>query len=150
MSETIRRASCSSRHRGEVLGVIALATIVPSAPIESGRGNAYGQVGRPLPPISKGNLLLAPTGIPTETPIPTPTTMPTVSLAVRTDVATAIPGQALVAAGAVPDTALTYSLRLLSNSGWTTGGPIVAASTAASTGGSFRRVIPVAATPPSP
>jgi hypothetical protein len=36
-------------------------------------------------------------------------------------VATAIPGQALVAAGTVPDTALTYSLCLTSNSSFTIG-----------------------------
>jgi hypothetical protein len=38
-------------------------------------------------------------------------------------VATAIPGQALVAAGTVPDTALTYSLCLLSNATFTIGSP---------------------------
>ena len=38
------------------------------------------------------------------------------------NVATAVPGQALVAAGTVPDTALTYSLCLLPNGSWTIGG----------------------------
>ncbi len=41
------------------------------------------------------------------------------------NVTTAIPGQALVAAGTVPDTALTYSLCLIPNGSWTIGGTFV-------------------------
>jgi hypothetical protein len=51
---------------------------------------------------------------PTATPVPTP--------AVGLNVTTAVPGEALVGAGTVPDTAQAYRLCLLPNSGWTIGG----------------------------
>ena len=49
--------------------------------------------------------------------------MPTVVPAVGLNVAAAVPGQLLLAAGTVPDTALTYELCLAPNATWTIGGP---------------------------
>ncbi len=49
--------------------------------------------------------------------------MPTVVPAVGLNVAAAVPGQPLLAAGTVPDTALTYELCLAPNATWTIGGP---------------------------
>ena len=60
-----------------VLGVVAFATIVSSAPIENGKGTARGQVGRAAAPISKANMLLAGTETPTPTETSTPTETPT-------------------------------------------------------------------------
>ncbi len=102
---------------------------VPSVPIEDGSGKAYGQSGptsTPTPTETPVPFTPTPTATPTNTPVsltPTPTAVPTAPPAVSLNVTTAIPGQALVAAGTVPDTALTYSLCLLSNGTFTIGSP---------------------------
>ncbi|GEM_PF-1949689 len=70
-----------------------------------------------------------PTNTPTSTPTPTvtptttPTVVPTAPPAVDLGATTAVPGQALLASGSVPDTALSYQLCLIANATWTLGAP---------------------------
>ena len=68
-----------------------------------------------------------PTSTPTPTPTVTPTTTPTVvppaPPAVDLGATTAVPGQALLASGNVPDTSLSYQLCLIANATWTLGAP---------------------------
>ena len=70
-----------------------------------------------------------PTNTPTNTPTPTvtptttPTVVPTANPAVDLGATTAVPGQALLASGNVPDTSLSYQLCLIANATWTLGAP---------------------------
>jgi len=68
-----------------------------------------------------------PTSTPTVTPTVTPTTtmtpVPTAAPDVDLGATTAVPGQALLASGSVPDTSLSYQLCLIAHATWTLGSP---------------------------
>lgn len=68
---------------------------------------------------------VTPTFTPTVTPTVTPTTTPVPTAAPDVDLGatTAVPGQALLASGSVPDTYLSYQLCLIANATWTLGSP---------------------------